>query len=99
MSNSDKTVVDRMAKAGLPYEITGNETPVFMLSGALGDHTAVVAVWRDSTNDNERAFVGFYAGFDALSQEPDEAEQVAQRARKVRGCHTAYTVHAQAYGR
>lgn len=80
--NDSRTIEKRMQKAGLPYEITNMETPEFMLSGK----TSVVAIWKDSTNDNTRAFIGFY---DTI-----EGGAVARQALKVRGCYSAYVVNA-----
>lgn len=85
--NDPKTIEDRMQKAGLPYEVTNMETPQFMLSG--GD--AVVAIWKDSQNDDERAFVGYHA---------DTAPRLnaARAANRVRGVHTVYMISAERLG-
>lgn len=82
--NSDNTIALRMSKAGLPYEITGSETPHFLMNGGR----SVVALWKDSTNDNCRAFAGFY------NTQPD-GEVSAQKARRLKGCYAAYVVTAE----
>lgn len=81
--NSDTTIANRMENAGLPYEITNMENPQFLLSGG----SSVVAIWKDSVNDNTRAFVGYHKGA--------EAEIVAQMARRVRGVYVAYVVTSE----
>lgn len=81
--NSDSTIAARMEKAGLPYECTNMENPQFILSGG----SSVVAIWRDSVNDNTRSFVGYLSGA--------EAEVAAQSARRVRGVYVAYVVTSE----
>lgn len=85
--NSEKTIAVRMEKAGLPYEITSMNTPMFMLSGCHSLSVAVVAIWRDSLNDDERAFVGFHA--------VSEAERWAVLAKHIRGVHSVALVRSE----
>ena len=74
------TLTEKMRNAGLPYEITDQKTPAFLLSGG----TSVVALYSFAGTD--RAFVGFHGTI--------EAAGVAREARKIRGCHSAYVVTA-----
>lgn len=79
--NSDATIEARMHKAGLPYEITNMESPLFLFSGG----SSVVAIWKDSKNDNTRTFVGYYG--------KDEKGRAIERANKVRGVFAVYFVN------
>lgn len=79
--NSDATIEDRMFKAGLPYEITNMESPQFLFSGG----SSVVAIWKDSKNDNTRTFVGYY--------HKDQSAPVIEKAGKVRGVFAVYFVN------
>lgn len=77
MSNNASTIEARMQAKGLPYAHNCMHSPHFMLSGANGHSSAVVAIWRDSETDDEITFVGFHGD--------DEAEAIAREAKRTRG--------------
>lgn len=91
--NSADTIDQRMHTAGLPYNVTGSETPLFVMTGSQDGMVAVVGLWRDSVNDNEEAFVGFYY------DDEDLLAEVQRKVAKLKGCYAVTVVRTQWFGR